>query len=390
MSFTGVSNLDHDSGAVITAAEAEKLRSIRSGAVNVLSVYLPVPSDPAHLPGLPALAADLIDAAVTASDQAGTLGSLSDADRDEVQRLVEAHGRDWLGQTAAIFACGQLGLLEVLRLPGQLPARAVLEVRPHTRPLLAFLQRHPSYLVAIVDRRHSWLLSVAGDRVETIARHEEQAMRSRGLGGWYGLDAQRLQRRMTQLADHHYRSLAGMLEDRQAAGDCRPVVVGGHEDCVRRLIGALPPPAAAAALAGSFTADARTLTRARARELADPVIGRWVVAQEHKLAAEIQGAACDGRAVIGLAECLGAVNAGAANLLLIPEEGLVPGFVCGRCGALTGTGSECPDWGAAARPIPDLLEEMAAQVLDDGGQVFADRGLPTVAVRLRYALTRGR
>lgn len=383
MSLTGVSNIDHDIDAVITAAEAEKLRSIRSAVANVLSVYLPVPLDPAELPSLPGRAADLVDAAVAASDQAGAAGSLSDADRDEVQRLVETHGREWLGQTAAIFACGQLGLLEVVPLPGQLPARAVLEVRPHTWPLLAVLQRHPSYLVAIVDRRHSWLLSVTGDQVETIARHEESAARSRGLGGCYSVEAQPLQRRMAQLAGDHYRSLAGMLDDRRVAGDCRPLVVGGHEDCVRRLTCALPP-TAAAAVAGSFTADARTLTRARARELADPIIGRWVVEQEHKLATEIQGAVPDGRAVIGLAECLGAVNAGAADLLLIPEEGLVPGFVCGRCGALTVSGSDCPDWGVAARPVADLLAEMAAQARDDGGQVLAVRALPTVAARLRY------
>jgi hypothetical protein len=93
--------------------------------------------------------------------------------------------------------------------------------------------------------------------VETIARTAEPAVRSHGLGGWYGLEAQRLQRRMIQLA------------------------------------------------------------------------------------------------------------------------------ACGRCGALTVTGSDCPDWGTAARPVADLLEQMAAQVLDEGGQVIAVRALPTVAARLR-------
>ena len=51
-----VSHLDQGSDALITAEEAEKLRSIRSGAANVLSAYLPVPPDPAELPGLPVLA----------------------------------------------------------------------------------------------------------------------------------------------------------------------------------------------------------------------------------------------------------------------------------------------------------------------------------------------
>jgi peptide subunit release factor 1 (eRF1) len=120
------------------------------------------------------------------------------------------------------------------------------------------------------------------------------------------------------------------------------------------------------------------------------VIARWVAERERKLAAEILGAAGGGRAVSGLTDCLAAVNVGAADLLLIPEEGPVPGCACGRCGALTVTGSDCPDWGTAARPVADLLEEMAAQVLDDGGQVIVVRALPSVAARLRYPLPRGR
>jgi hypothetical protein len=108
----------------ITPAEAEKLRSIRSGVANVLSVYLPVPSDPVELLGLPALTGDLIDAAVTAGHQAGAAGFLSETGRDDVHRQVEDHGEEWLGQTAAIFACGQLGLLEAIPLPGRVPGCA--------------------------------------------------------------------------------------------------------------------------------------------------------------------------------------------------------------------------------------------------------------------------
>lgn len=371
---------------MITAAEVEKLRSVRGSVASVLSVYLPVPLDPAAVRGLPALAGELIDAAVTAGDRTGGGVSLSSADRDDVPRLAEVRGREWLGDTAAIFACGQLGLLEAVRLPGQLSGRAVLGVRPHIRPLLAVLQRSPGYLVAIVDRRHSWLFSVTGDRVETIASQEEPTSRSRSLSGWHGLQAHRAQHQIIPLAERHYRGLAAILEDRELAGDSRPLVVGGHEEGVRQLIHVLPP-LVAEAFAGSFTADARTLTRARARELADPVIGRWTAQREQKLAAQIVDAAPAGQSASGLAACLAAVNAGAADLLLIPDEGLVPGFVCGRCGALTITGSDCPDWGAAAQPVPDLLEEMTARVLDDGGQVIAVRLPSAVGARLRYPMT---
>jgi hypothetical protein len=371
---------------MISAAEVEKLRGLWCPAASVLSVYLPVPLDPAALRGLPALAADLIDEVVTASGQADA-DPLNSGDRDAVLRVVEAGGRDWLGHTAAIFACGQLGLLEAAALPCQVPGRAVLAVRPHILPLLAALQRYPSYLIAVVDRRRSWLFSVTGDQVETITQQEDPVVPSRGFGGWYGLEAHRIQQRIIQFAGHHYRNVAVAVE-RQALDDSHPLVVGGHKDGIAQLLHLLSP-RAMAAFAGSFGADPATLTPARARELAGPVIGRWTAQREQRVAAQVLDAVPAGQAVTGLPACLAAVNASAADLLLIPDDGLIPGFTCDRCGALTTSGSDCPDWGAAARPVPDLLDEMAARVLDDAGQVVAVRAPLGVAARLRYPMTRG-
>lgn len=360
-------------GTMITAADAEKLRSIQSQTASVLSVYLPVPLDPGALRSLPATADDLIDAGVAASREAGARASLSGADRDAVQDALEARGRAWLGHTAAIFACEQLGLFEAAPLPCQVPGRAVLAARPHIRPLLAALQRCPGYLAVVVDRRHSWLFSVTGDRVETIARQDEPA--------------HRVQQRIIQLAGHHYRDVAAVLEH-QALGDSRPLVVGGHEDGIRQLIQVLPA-RAAEALAGSFAADPHTLTAVRVRELAGPVVSRWAARREQQLAAQVLGAVPAGRATSGMAGCLAAVNAGAAGLLLVPDERLIPGFACDRCGALTTSGSDCPDWGTAARPVPDLLDEMAVRVLDDAGQAVAVRAPLGIAARLRYSITGG-
>jgi hypothetical protein len=34
----------------------------------------------------------------------------------------------------------------------------------------------------------------------------------------------------------------------------------------------------------------------------------------------------------------------------------------------------CPDWGVAALPVPDVIEEMASRVLEDGGDVLVAGG----------------
>ena len=77
---------------------------------------------------------------------------------------------------------------------------------------------------------------------------------------------------------------------------------------------------------------------------------------------------------IGLPACLAAVNAGAVQTLIVPEDGLVPGYECGRCGALSTDADSCPDWGTAALPVPDLIEEMVARALEDGIQIWVIRG----------------
>ena len=49
---------------------------------------------------------------------------------------------------------------------------------------------------------------------------------------------------------------------------------------------------------------------------------------------------------------------------------------------------ECPGCGTAARPVPDLLEEMVQRTLDDDGRVVVIRDAPfSVAAKLRFPVT---
>jgi len=370
---------------MISHADVEKLRGMRAPGPTVLSLYLPVPLDPAGVRGLAARAEDLMAGAGVGGPDGASIAKAGHADRDAVLGALAAHGRDWLGHTVAFFACQQLGLFEALPLPCVLPGRAVLTTRPHVRPLLAAIQRCPDYLVVITSRRHAQVLSVSGNQVETVARQSGDGPRGHGFGGWYGLETHRVQQRIIQLGRHHYREVAAILARTADVGPHVPLVIGGHNDSIAGLLQELPP-AAREAFAGSFTADPHALTPARVRELATPVIEGWVTRREQEQAAKILG----GLAAVGLHASLAAVNQGAVGHLLVAHEGMIPGFACGRCGALSTGSDECPDCGTAARTVPDLLEEMVQRTLDDNGPVTMIRDAPfSVAARLRFPVTGG-
>jgi Bacterial archaeo-eukaryotic release factor family 10 len=284
----------------------------------------------------------------------------------------------------AIFACIDLGLFEVLPLSGEVPELAVLAARPHIRPLLADLQRRPAYRVAVVDRRHAWVLAVTDGEVKAVAASDAATVASPGFGGWYGLDTYHVQHRISELARHHYRQVAALLEHLTRDGEPEPLVIGGHEDGIGQFFASLPPEVREA-FAGSFTADPRALTPARVRDLAEPVIARWAEQEAQRLATVVLEASPGGLAAVGLADCVAAVNARAVKQLIVSGNGLVPGYVCGRCGLLGAAADGCPDWADAAQPVPDLIDEMVHHTLDDGGQITAIRSAPfQIAARLRF------
>jgi hypothetical protein len=320
---------------MITRAEVEKLGALHVVEPTMLSLYLAVPPS-ADLAVLRTRAGELIAAAeavtgLPAEPRAG----------ERVRDKLATCARDWPGRTVAVFACTGSGLLHAIPLPCPLPERAVLGVRPHIRPLLLARQRCPAYRVAVADRHRLWLFSVDG--VDVAAT-------------WVP-------------AARHDQDTATGLACLAAGAEPGPLVVGGREDDVERLLGSAPP-AVRNAVAGSFTADPRTLTAAGVRDLTAPLVARWADLRSRRLTGEILAMPPGGQCVIGLPACLAAVSAGAVPVLVVPVDGLAPGCECGRCGALSLEADACcPDWGTAALAVPDVIEEMVSRTLEDGGEV---------------------
>lgn len=373
---------------MISRPEVDKLLGARSESCSVLSAYIRVPLDPAGLRALPARADDLISLAARPGDGGERPASVSQSDRQVARGLLEAGGHQWLGHTVAVFVCGELGLADAIPLPVQLSERAVLAMRPHVRPLLLAIQRVPGYRVVIADRRHAWLFSVADGNIRVAALPDAETERSRGFGGWYGLESYGVNNRIADIARQHFRATAALLDRAVRASGPEPFVIGGHHDTLPRIMAALPDELHGW-FAGSFVVDPNTLTPAKVRDLAAPVVAQWVDAADARIADEIRSQPPGALAAVGLNDCVSAAGQHAIRLLAVPRDGLMPGFACRRCGALsTGPGDRCLDGPEESVPVPDLLEELAVATLADGGQVRTLREPPGgVAALLRFEVT---
>jgi hypothetical protein len=371
------------SRAPITKTETDDLRGVLAPNAKVISLYLNVPLDLAEHRGLLTRARELIKAAG---------GPPASADVESITGLISGRGQDWLGRTVAIFACGEVGLLQAIPLRGPAGDRAVISGRPYTRPLLAALQRHPDYQIAVLDGKHAWILSVHDDDVDMLFERTGADRPSSAFAGWAGLEAYRIQQRIANLSRQHYRDTAAILEQTTAASR-RPLVLGGHDRQISQFLGMLPK-TVSQRLAGRFAIDLSSATPARVRDLANPVMARWSESAEAELVAEALSERPDGPITTDLDSCLAAVRTAAVSQLVLADDQMVPGRVCDACGGLAigpapieagPAGCTCPDPASAARPVPDVLDELACQALDRGSKVMAAREAPfTAAAWLRF------
>lgn len=371
---------------MITAAGVQRLRSRRADEPAVLSVYLGVPVDVGDHRGLPTRARELIKSAAS-HEQRGQGSQVSNADVESIINAIDQNSAEWLGHTVAFFACSRIGLNETVQLPRSGTEQAVIADRPHIRPLLAALQRHPDYRAAVVDTKHAWVLHISDDRIETVAERTGTGVRSPGFGGWYGLEAYRVQQRIMTLSKQHYRDTISILEHQEDRSGW-PLVLGGQDNEITQFLGLLPR-TVRQSVAGSFTVDLQTATPGRVRELARPVLANWIAHKEAKLVADTLDQPPNVAVCTDLDKCLAASRARAIAQLIVPDDVLVPGFACSACGALSSRADdcECEDPGECCEPVTDVLDELANRTLDGGGQVISVRTPPfTAAVRLRFPL----
>jgi peptide chain release factor subunit 1 len=205
----------------------------------------------------------------------------------------------------------------------------------------------------------------------------------------------RIQNRVDEQAKRHFRRVASLIDQLLRTDGYDVLVVGGHEYELGEFFRLLPHELRDR-VAGTFSADPVATPVAEIRSSAEGILQRYQREQDQRLVDRVlELAAVGGLAALGPQDCLWAGSMSAIDTLLVRDGTTLPGVVCDESRWLAASGDTCPVCGKPTRYAPDVLDELAAAVIETGGsarQIAADlmpEEYPTAA-QLRFPAPRRR
>ncbi|WP_405578836.1 hypothetical protein [Streptomyces sp. NBC_01190] len=380
---------------MITQETVDRIRHFEDSRFPVVSVYARVEVDPSRRNGFRTRLNGLLNEVRAKADDTSVDHDIRMSLRADMVRIEEAAGRERPDPgTVAFFSCAGRDFFEEVALPRPVRDGIFLDATPWIRPLVATLDEYHRTCAVLIDKSRVRVWEFHLDEMREIEKSRDPRLRKPHHRTAATLVESHVRNKADELSKRHYRRVAAMLDDLFRDGGFELLVVGGP---------AFEVPAFAACLsrevrsriAGTFTVDMDSATPAEVREQVSAIVGRFDRAEERRLVDEAMEAAATGRPVaLGLPAGLWAGSVAAARTLLVQEGEVAPGVVCDQDGWLALTGETCPFCGQAVRKTPDVIDELVAAVIAEGGSVnhvAADTRLngQVTAAMLRFPLPAG-
>jgi hypothetical protein len=309
------------------------------------------------------------------------------ADIERIKAAVDSNR--WTPGAVAIFSCSGRGLYEEIPLPRRVREQVIVDATPFARPLAAVLSEYHRACVVVINKSSARFWEVDQDEMREVTKFSDPVLRKPDYAA--NLAEDRVRNKEEELVKKHFRRAVKVLEDLQQTDGYDIVIIGGHEYEVPEFIQILPNDLRSR-LAGTFSVDPTTAPLAEMRNSASSILERYEREEELRLVSEVFEKAAMGRpAALGLESCLQAAPVAAIKTLLVLQGAIAPGVVCDESGWLAAAGDICPVCGNPTRRTPDVIDELVAIVIDDGGSVRhveADTKLSEylVAAELRFPL----
>jgi hypothetical protein len=308
--------------------------------------------------------------------------------RTDIERIKDALGSERGGPgTIAIFSCSGRDLYEEIPLPRRVRQQVMVDATPLVRPMLAVLGEYPRACVLVVNREEAPVWEMYQDEMREVETVTDPLRKAGNTGGSRAED--RIQNRVDEQSKRHFRRVAQVIDQLLRTDGYDVLVVGGHEYELGEFFRLLPHELHGR-VAGTFSADPVATPVAEVRSSAEGVIRHYQREQDRRLVDRVlELAAAGGLAALGPESCLWAGSVSAIGTLLLRDGATLPGVVCDESRWLAASGDICPVCGKPTRYAPDVLDELAAAVIETGGsarQIAADlmpEEYPTAA-RLRF------
>ena len=279
---------------------------------------------------------------------------------------------DWSGRGVAVFSGSADSFWRVVPLTVPVANQVFVGPKPYITPLVNLWDTFGRFVVAIVDKQGARLLLFqVGELIRTEGVLGEQVRRAKGGG------SAEAGRRGSATASKHEdeveaRNLKEAAELTVAfceAHQPRNLLLGGKAMTLKKFQARLPR-VWADRVTGTFAAD-MTISENEARDKAFKILIEVEHEHEAALADAVITAAAKGKGgVIRLDDTLSAAREGRAQTLLVAEGYRAEGFQCQQCAYVTSQRlDKCPFCGGAMGHIPDAVEAIIQQVLEQGGHV---------------------
>lgn len=353
---------------MITQETINQLMHFEEPRFPVVSVYARVDVDPAVRAEFRARVVDLLDRIRPTADDTSLDHDVRMSLRDDIKRIAEAATMERMRPgAAAFFACGGRDLFEEVELPHPVHDRIMLDTTPWIRPLVATLEEHHRTCAVLVDKSRARVWEFYLDEMREIDAFRDPSLRKPNYAA--GRTEERVRNKADEMSKRHYRRVAGTLDELFRRKGFELLVVAGHSYEVPVFTEFLSP-GLRARITGTFSIDPDTATPADVGKSVDVIVDAYEREQERRLVDETLEAAAAGRpTAIGLAACLWAGSVAATRTLLVQNGEVAPGVVCDRDGWLGLSGDVCPFCGEGVRRTPDVIDELVASVIEEGGSV---------------------
>ncbi len=307
--------------------------------------------------------------------------------RADIERIKDALGSErWPPGTIAIFSCSGRDLYEEIPLPRRVREQVMVDATAFVRPMLAVLGEYYRSCVLVVNREEAPVWEMYQDQMREVQTVTDP-LRKAGNTGTRAED--RIQNRVDEQSKRHFRRVAQVIDQLLRTDGYDVLVVGGHEYELGEFFRLLPHELRGR-VAGTFWADPAATSVAEIRRSAQGVVQCYQREQDQRLVDQVlELAAAGGLAALGPEDCLWAGNMSAIDTLLLRDGTTLLGVLCDESHWLAASGDVCPVCGKPTRYTPDVLDELAAAVIETGGsarQIAADlmpAEYPTAA-KLRF------